>query len=181
MDPLPREISDAGPAAARIYQSALANGATERFAIMVALQTPPGTRGSDRAFMEGRLNNQQLDDMPDFQAKRMLSQARSAGINPTGKVYVGGLADHRGFKDPAAWVDSTGDILRVARDRNLTVDGAVTHKGTPVPPQRKVLNERIVNEEMARYRKLHPGKKREELREMVISKHAHPLKRKEAT
>jgi hypothetical protein len=172
--PVPQEVSDLGPEAVDTYARALPYG--ERWALMVATQTPPGTRGTDRAFMEGRLNDQWLDDMPKRQAERMLREARAAGINPHGKTYVGGLADQRAHRDPEAWVDSTADVLRVARKRNLTVEGIVSHKGTQVPKEAPALSEQVLKKDVAYYRKLHPGKSTAELREMAISKHA--LKRK---
>lgn len=172
--PVPREVSDLGQEAIASYERALPYG--ERWALMVATQTPPGTRGTDRAFMEGRLNDQWLDDMPKRQADRMLKEARAAGINPHGKTYVGGLADQRAHRDPEAWVDSTADVLRVARKRNLTIEGIVNHKGTQIPQKTPALSDRILKEDIKHYRKLHPGKSTAELREMAISKHA--LKRK---
>lgn len=167
---IPQEVSDLGASAVETYTRALPYG--ERWALMVATQTPPGTRGTDRAFMEGRYNDQWLDDMPKRQAERILRDARAVGINPNGKTYVGGLADHRAHRDPEAWVDSTADVLRVAKKRNLTVEGIVNHKGTQIPQKPPALNERIVKEDMKHYRRLHPGKSTAELREMVISKHA---------
>lgn len=173
---IPQQVLDAGPEAVRTYRAALPYG--EKWASMCALQCPPGTKGTDRAFNQGRYNQQQFDDMPKMMAEHMLREAREAGISTSGKQYVGGLADKRAHKDPEAWVDSTADIVRVARKRNLTVEGIVSHKGTPVPPQRKALSERIIAEDMQHYRKLHPRKKPQELREMIIAKHAHPSKRK---
>ena len=172
---IPSQVRLRGPEAVRTYENALPYG--ERWAEMCALQEPPGTKGSDRAFMEGRLNQQWLDGMPKKQAAPLLREAAAAGISTTGKVYVGGLADGRAHRDPMAWVDSTADILKVARARNLTVDGAVRHQGQPMPPTRKVLNERIIQEELPKYQKRHPGKKPAELREMIVNKHAHPKKR----
>lgn len=169
---IPDSVSHAGKEAVAIYLRSLASGATERFAEMVALQAPPGTRGSDRAFMEGRLNNQQFDDMPKKQANWLLQEARRAGINPTGKVYVGGLADSRGHRDPEAWVSDVDDVARVAKRRNLHVEGAVRHTGHEVPPVRKALSDRIIKEEMRR----NPGWTREQ----VIEAKAHPKKRKDA-
>lgn len=168
--PVPQEVSDLGLEAIETYERALPYG--ERWALMVATQTPPGTRGTDRAFMEGRLNDQWLDDMPRRQAERILSDARAVGINPNGKTYVGGLADKRAHQDPEAWVDSTADVLRVAKKRNLTVEGIVNHKGTQIPQKPPALNERIIREDMRYYKKLHPGKSKDELRQMIISKHA---------
>ena len=169
---VPVSVSDAGKEAVSIYLASLASGATERFAEMVALQTPPGTRGSERAFMENRLNNQQFDDMPARQANWLLREARAAGINPTGKVYIGGLADSRAHRDPEAWVSGVDDVRRVAQKRNLHVEGAVKHEGHAVPPKRRALSERAIREAMAR----HPKMSREE----VIEKHAHPKKKKDA-
>lgn len=173
---IPKEVLRLGHEACETYEKALPYG--ERWALMCATQTPPGTRGSDRAFMEGRLNQQWLDDMPKKQANTILTEARAAGISVAGKVYIGGLADQRAHRDPMAWVDSTADIKRVAKARNLTVEGAVKHQGHALPPKRTVLNERIVQEELTKYRKKHPGKKDGELREMIVNRHAHPLKRR---
>lgn len=172
---VPQEVLDAGHEAVQTYRAALPHG--ERWALMCALQCPPGTKGTDRAFNEGRLCQEQFNDMPKLMAQRMLREARAAGIDPTGKQYMGGLADKRAHCDPEAWVDSTADIVRVARKRNLTVEGIVSHQGTPVPPQRQPLSERVIREEMRHYRKLHPKMKAGELREMIINKHAHPKKR----
>jgi hypothetical protein len=173
---VPQQVSDAGYAAVETYKAALPYG--ERWAEMVALQTPPGTRGTDRAFNQGRLNQEQFDDMPKKMAQRIIREAAAAGINTNGKQYCAGLADKRAYCDPEAWIDSTADIVRVARKRNLTVEGIVNHKGSPVAPKRTVLSEGIIQEEMRHYRKLHPGRKKEDLRHMIIEKHAHPLKRK---
>jgi hypothetical protein len=173
---IPSQVRDAGPDAVETYRRALPYG--ERWAEMCAMQCPPGTRGTDRAFNEGRYNQQQFDDMPKKMAQRILREARAAGINTSGKQYCAGLADKRAYCDPEAWVDSTADVVRVARKRNLTVEGIVSHQGTAVPPKRKVLSEGIIKEEMQYYRKLHPGRKKEDLRQMIIEKHAHPAKRK---
>ena len=144
---------------------------------MVALQIPPGTKGTDRAFNQGRQSQEQFDDMPLAMAQRMLSEAKAAGINPVGKQYMGGLADKRAHCDPEAWVHDTSDILRVARKRNLTVEGIVNHKGNPCPPKRTVLSEKIIKQEMKHYQSTNPKLKRKELREMIIDRHAHPKKK----
>jgi uncharacterized protein YneF (UPF0154 family) len=127
--------------------------------------------GTDRAYMQGRYNNQQLDAMPPDHAQNIITLARRAGISPSGKYYSAALADGRGPGDPGAWVDSTADVVRVAKERNLTVSGAVTHKGIPVPPKSKPLSERITKELMREERAKYPRMRKEELREMVISKY----------
>ena len=172
----PREVIEAGSSAVETYKKSLASGATEKFAIMCALQVAPGTKGSDRAFMEGRMNNQQLDELPKRMANYMLKEAKEAGISVSGKHYVSGLADKRGWRDPSAWVSSVDDVKKVAARRNLHVSGAVNHEGIACPPKRVALNERIVREEVAREKRRNPKAKTSDLRDKVVEKHA--LKRK---
>lgn len=173
---IPYEVQKAGDDAIATYKRSIASGATEQFAIMCALQRPPGTKGSERAFMEGRYNNQQLDAMPLRQAKYVVKEARNAGINISGKYYVGGLADHRGWRDPKAWVSSNDDVLKVAKERRMAVSGSVNYDPGPAPPKRKLINERIVREEVAKQKRLNPGARTEDLRAKVIEKHAYRAK-----
>lgn len=173
---IPDEVSRAGAEAETTYLRSLDAGGTVAFAIMCALQCPPGTKGTDRAFMQGRLNNQQLDEMNPRSAQWMLKETKEAGINITGKHYVGGIADKRGWKDPRAWVSGNDDILAVARDRNLTVAGSVNHDGGVAPPKRVKINEKIVKEEMALTRKANPGMRESDLRETVINRHTYKAK-----
>jgi hypothetical protein len=171
---IPVEVRLAGREAVDTYQKALPHG--ERFAIMVALQSPPGTKGTDRAFMEGRLNGQQLDDMPTESAKWMVKEARAAGINISGKYYCGGLADKRAWKDPEAWISSNDDILRVAKKRRMSVAGSVNYDPGPAPPQRKLINEKIVKREVAKELRSNPGAKAGEVRERILEKHTYRVK-----
>ena len=173
---IPWEVERAGPKAIRVFKESMASGGTEKFAIMCAVQIAPGTKGSDRAFMEGRMNNQQLDDMPPIMAQRMAREAKAAGISISGKHYVGGLADGRAWKDPAAWVSDNGDVKKVAERRNLSVSGSVNHNGHHVAPERKQLSETIIRQEMKAAKKMHPKADKKELRQRVINKHS--LKRK---
>lgn len=173
---IPYEVKKAGDDAIATYKRSIASGATEQFAIMCALQCPPGTKGSERAFMEGRYNNQQLDAMPLRQAKYVAKEARNAGINISGKYYVGGLADHRGWRDPKAWVSSNDDVLKVAQERRMAVSGSVNYDPGPAPPKRKLINEKIVREEVAKQKRLNPGARTEDLRAKVIEKHAYRAK-----
>lgn len=168
---IPRHIRDAGSEAVETYKRALPHG--ERWAEMVALQTPPGTKGSDRAFMQGRCNNQQLDEMPKLSARWMVKEARAAGINISGKYYCGGLADQRGWRDPEAWVSSSDDVLRVAQKRRLVVKGSVNYDPGVQAPKRTVMSETILRREVAKELKRNPKAKAGEVRERIIEKHAY--------
>lgn len=126
--------------------------------------------------MEGRYNNQQLDAMPRRQAEYIASEAKRAGINISGKYYCGGLADHRMWKDPEAWVASNDDVLKVAKKRRMAVTGSVNYDPGPAPPKRKLISESIVNDLVRREKRKNPSAKTSELREKVIEKHAYRVK-----
>lgn len=173
---VPASIRRASPEAQEMYGRLRSEGQSHKWAEMCALQSPPGIKGTDRSYMHGRYNNQQLDGMPADHARNIITLAKRAGINPSGKYYASSIADHRGPADPAAWVDSTADVKRVAMARNLNVSGAVEHKAIPVPPKRVALSERLTKEMMRAERRNHPNMKRGELREMVVAKYGRAKK-----
>lgn len=179
--PVPFDVQRLGPQAIAEFHKLLSNGCTPAFAEMVMCRQPPGVKGADRTFMEGRLNQQWLDDMPKDHAQHILGEARRAGINTSGRFYMSGLADKRGPADPAAWVDSVSDVKNVAKARNLTVSGIVEHKGEPVPrPKPKRLSARLTREMMALERRKNPGLKTMkdgDLKEMVKEKYGRKHKK----
>jgi len=108
------------------YELCRRNGCTHELAEMLATRSFPGTKGTDRAFMQGRLHQtggQQFERLPAWVGKEYVDKALAAGVNPTGKYYSGPLARFPG--DPRAWVDSLGDVKRIAAERGVSVSGAV--------------------------------------------------------
>ena len=71
-------------------------------------------------------------------------QARAAGIDPNGKIFMPGMSDKRGYRDPAAWVphsDFRGHVKKVCNKRGYGSEGTVTVKRReldedPDPPYR---------------------------------------------
>lgn len=69
-------------------------------------------------------------------------QARAIGINPNGKTFMPGLADKRGYQDPAAWVDQDNfraSVKKVCHQRGHGCEGTVNVKaretdGEVLPP-----------------------------------------------
>jgi hypothetical protein len=171
---MPPEIASARPEVQEAYLRALPYG--RQWAVMVALQRPPGTKGTDRSFMEGRMNNQQLDAMPPLQARWLAAEARAAGIDISGKYYCGGLADRRGWRDPEAWVSSVDDVRRVAVKRRRKVEGSVNYDPGPSPPKRVRLAKSIIADEVRKLRTTNPRTDIRELRDRVIEKHAYKAK-----
>lgn len=143
---LPFDIQRASAEVRNHYIRMINAGQSPRFSEMCALQQPPGTKGTDRAFQEGRLAGNQWDELPARQAKKMIREAKAAGINISGKQYVSGLANKLGHCDPRAWVSDLSDVKRVAKDRNLNVSGLVNIEATELPPIRHDLNPRIAKE-----------------------------------
>ncbi len=175
---LPYEIEASSIEVQNHYRKMIADGQSERFATMCALGVAPGTKACDRAFMEGKLDGNWLDGLPKKQAARIVREAKASGINPSGKFYVSGLADKRGHMDPMAWVDSVDDIKRVAKVRNLSVQGIVNIEASAQDPAKVDLNPRIAKElaarEMAKSPKLSMGEAVGKVRE----KHAPRWKKK---
>lgn len=175
---LPYEIAAAPKSVQDHFLRMVANGQTEQFALMCALQQPPGTKGTDRAFMEGRLSGNWLDELPKRQANWMVKEAKAAGINPTGKFYLSGIADKRGHLDPEAWVDSVDDIKRVARARNLSVQGMVNIEAKSEARPDVALNPKIARELAKKEIAKSPKLSMAEALEKVRRKHAPRWKRK---
>jgi len=161
------------------YTKMIENGQTENFAIMICLQQPPGTSGTDRTFMEGKMAGGWIDELPKFQAKWLIKEAKAAGINPAGKFYMSGLADKRGHTDPEAWVSGVDDVKRVALKRGLSVRGAINIEGPEVlPPKRVALAKDIERELVKEETKRSPGLPKRDVVERVRQKNAPRWKRK---
>ena len=147
----------------------------ERFAEMCRSHSAPVYKGSDRAFMEGRVLNHGFKGDPDWLVEMKLKQAKRAGIDVTGKVYIGGLADGRGGGCPDAWVSGADDVTAACQRRNLNATGCVNYQGHEVDPGEDAeLAPDIVEETVNKYVAVNPDLKRKdkrELREMVKSKH----------
>ena len=168
---LPPDVAAAGPDVIKRFKRMIADGQTPMFAEMCALQSPPGTKGSDRALMQGRMDGSWLNGLPKPQADRIISQAKRAGIDTSGKFYMSGLADKRGHTDPEAWIDSVADIKRVAEKRNYEVNGIVTCAAREVaPPPQKDISDSILADHVREEKKLRPGVKTRDIVESVKDK-----------
>lgn len=178
MSDLPYEIAQANRDVQDHYRKMIADGQSERFAVMCALMQAPGTRAADRTFMEGRYSGNWLDELPKKQAARIVREAKAVGINPTGKFYMSGLADKRGHMDPMAWVDSVDDVRRVASARNLNVQGIVNIESRQEEPKKVGLNPKLAKELARKERAKNPGISMRDAVEKVKEKHTPRWKKK---
>jgi hypothetical protein len=177
---LPPDIAAASKDVQSHYLKMIAAGQAPRFAEMCALQQAPRTAGTDRTFMEGKYGNCGFDDMPPHQATRIIREAKAAGVDIKGKFYMSGLADKRGHCDPEAWVDSTADIKRVAKKRNLSVKGIVNIEGHEEAPKQNDLNPRIAKELAKKEIAKNPKLSMAEARAVVKEKYTPRWKKKKS-
>lgn len=159
------------------------DGQSHAMAEICALRKPPGANNTDRAFLEGRQNGEQLAGLPPQLAKRAAAEYKKATGRsvPQGSVYVSQLA--RRPNDPRAFVDSVGDIKRRCEQaghacEELGVEGV----DLPPPPKKKLSNmlmtqhiQRGIRRAVAENPKLRgkriDPKKLAEMKERIIDKH----------
>lgn len=163
------------------YRDLVDLGNNPRFAAMLALQEPAGTRNTDRAFCQGQ--QRKMENMTPWLRKELQKRAKKAGIDTSGKYYIGGLAERgKGPTDPAAWVSSSEDVLTICKQKNLGCDGVIRRDATQKEPTpSKPLADDIVagiarkmlrNDPALRERVQKNKHARHELRERIIEKHS---------
>jgi len=161
-----------------IYQQVMQTDGSPRFAEMCALQSPPGTKNTERAFMQGAWR--QMEQMDPKNRDTILADAKKAGISTQGKCFKSGIGH---WTDPAAWVTSAEDVLAVAKARNYEVSGVVNHKAIDkcLPPKRVKLAPDIVKQQTEKLLAREPAlaekvkknpKKLAEVHERVIATHS---------
>jgi len=158
-----------------VFETLVMNGETYALAHMLTMRQAPQMKQSSRAFDERAYYR--MSNMNEEMRGKMQKTAMAHGISTDGKYYVSGLGP---YSDPKAWVSSPDDILAVAKERNMTVSGGVTHQGEPVEPVKKDLAEDIVDTYIGKILQSEPrtrekvkkGKlKRQDLRDRVVAKH----------
>lgn len=97
-------------------------GTGHKLAMMFATQQTPYIK-SDCTFLHGHCNGNQFEKNPE-QGDFIQSVAKEEGVDTTGAVYMGGLAEYPG--DPRAWVRSRDDVRRICTERGWDCDGSVT-------------------------------------------------------
>ena len=138
-------------------------GQSHRMAEMLATRTFPGVK-TDSIFNEGKFSSDRGKVGPEEVWLR--EQAEAAGVSTNGRWYCKGLASFPG--DPTAWVDGRGDVLRIARAKNMTVYGYVEHKGRQTDPGVDTpIADDIVDDEVRDILDSCPGARVEDVRERV--------------
>tara|TARA_R110002020_G_scaffold187527_5_gene385966 strand:+ start:990 stop:1535 length:546 start_codon:yes stop_codon:yes gene_type:complete len=170
------ECEERGPECAEFYESLISKGNNPGFAAMLAQQSPCGTKGTDRAFLEG--SHSYMDTMWPDNRTRLLETAKKAGISTQGKIYKGGIG---GPSDPMAWVSTRGDVLAACKAKGLTCSGSVNYKAPEPEPKKKnpladdirdtYVGKILATEPRTRERVKKNPKAIREVRERVVEKH----------
>jgi hypothetical protein len=155
------------PAIQAAYVEYREGGTPHLMADMLAFRQPPGVIGSDRAFLEGHCNGNQFEKN-QLLGHAYAEDAKAAGVNTKGKVYLSSLAAFPG--DPKAWVSGRDDAKRVIEERGWGCHGSINVKMREVAqPTGGGVADSLVNEHTARTLEStpEPVKNVAELREQV--------------
>lgn len=82
---------------------------------------------TDDALLRGRWEEDEFDGNAAIR-KAYEAEARRAGVNPTGKKYLGGVAGRP--KDPRGWVSDASDVRRICRETGRGCRGMMDIKPT---------------------------------------------------
>lgn len=184
---LDRAVAECQAAGSRVFaafEQMVAAGNSPRFAAMLALQSPPGAKNTDRTFCEGQRGR--MDRMSKVNRRAVEKQLRQKGFDPGNRFHISGLGPPT---DPKAWVTCADDVLAIAKARNLDVTGAINHSAVEHSQARKdvALAPDIANKISEEYMAADPGlkekcrksrKAREELKERVVATHGKGARKK---
>lgn len=145
------------------YREMRLAGESHSMAEMLATRTFPGIK-TDAIFNERKFSSD--SGLVGAEQTWLRAQAESAGVSTNGKWYCRGLASFPG--DPTAWVGDRGDVLRIAREKNMTVHGYVEHKGHEVDPGGDIdIAEDLLSNEVQDIMDSNPGANFEEVQAKV--------------
>lgn len=141
---------------------------------MLAARRAPGLKGTERAFLQGRVGaGHDLDHMPVNSRAKWLKLAKKQGVSLSGKVHMSGIGN--GME---AWVSNFDEglaKLKARGDRAVYRHGECVYQPPEMAPEADVpLAEDIVRASVKDMVKADPGLKKKhyrELRSMAIEKH----------
>ena len=132
---IPDEVLDRGDRAVEIYLTSRGGGESESWALMCALRSPPGLKGTDSINFRGVAAGNPFPDMPESLRQHYIKQCRAQGIDFNGKVYKTGLVrkGYGGLRfDPQALVDSTSSVKQVLERNGWGAEGMVNRDADTV-------------------------------------------------
>ena len=156
---IPDEVLAHGESAVSIYLTSIGQGESAGWALMCALRSPPGLRGTDSINFAGTKSGNPFPNMPESLRQHYIKQCRKHGVSFEGKVYKTGLVrpGYGGLRmDPEALVDSTADVKKLIASRGWGCEGMVNVDAVEKDAPSAVLSDNyevaddIVNERVER-------------------------------
>lgn len=157
---IPWQVRKRGPMAMTIYSGVIERDGpqAEKFAEMLALQQPPGVKGTNDQFMRGKMCGEQFDmdnPMQRMVLERYRAKAKAAGVSIEGKYYYADVADEEG--DPKAWFASRDDLAAYVRSRGWSCEQlGIRGPEVEVEDSPYCVSDEIVQEEIEKIRLEHP-------------------------
>jgi len=157
------------------YKHLISEGNNPGFAAMLAMQQPPGSKGTERAFLEGQQH--WADKISHNAADALHTMAKKAGISTQGKKYIGGLGKP---SDPMAWISTQDDVRSALKAKGLSSVGGVNYKAPEQEFKKRKMAPDILNkyisEELRNDKKLAEKVRKDPdklkpLKEKIVSKH----------
>jgi len=96
------------------------DGVKPVWAKMSACRRAAAMNCSDRDF--NRAERRKMEDMNPYYRRSIMAIAKRAGIDTSGKFYVGALGR---YDDPGAWVSTVDDVRTTARKKKMAFEGLV--------------------------------------------------------
>ena len=163
------------------YERMRRDGQTHFFAEMAACRQAPGTKNTDRAFMHGRMNGQDIGALPEWTRKRLaFNYKKETGCElPQGAAYISQLASKPG--DPRAVVGDLSDVARRCRETGKGCEELGIKAAEPtgeIDQTKKRLGGRLLKMRLAREMKKpeNKGKDQRAIAEKIIDKHGYAAK-----
>ena len=159
------------------YEHLIDEGNNPGFAAMLAMQSPAGAKGTERAFLEGQQH--WADKIHPKGAQELHRQAKKAGISTQGKKYISGLGRPN---DPMAWISTQDDVKAALKAKGFSATGGVNYEAPPQEfKKKKRMGDDVVNRFMSEELQKNPSlreevskspKKLKALKNKVIEKHS---------
>jgi hypothetical protein len=164
-----------------LFERLVRDGVPQTLAEMFALRQPPGTGGTDRAFLQGTGSGGDLDrTLEPIRKRRMARYKQLTGRKmPDNARYFTQLARFPG--DPQAVVSDRGEMKRrLEQGGHGCEDFGIKRAESPPPDDTPKLDEKLVRQFLAIEKKKpeNIGKKDAELREKIVDKHAYKLRKR---
>jgi hypothetical protein len=168
-------------AAIALFKHLLNQGFDGFCASVAATGDVPGTGNTDRALMQGRMNQEEMAH-PVWRMRAKEIEKKHPGLT-NGRTYFPSLARKGVPNDPGAWCGSYGEMIEQAKRTGKGIEGVIREVEPAAPPTSPALSENAIRSHLRREimddPSLYGDKKRiKKLREDIVSRHTPKWRKK---